>query len=196
MTAQQRNAAGLVAAIVAVGGVLALVVVPGGSSSSGGESAGTGGSATSSVAMAPARGPGLASGSVNGAAANAPGKVSPADDRVGSSATATRVVRNGQLSLQVSSVTTAVSRLTALATSAGGYVQSSATSTDSGTPQGDITLLPEALRPGEVELEDGASLHADAIVIATGLAARTLRSRSSSLTWSSTIVCSSVNQSA
>jgi 3-phenylpropionate/trans-cinnamate dioxygenase ferredoxin reductase subunit len=31
-----------------------------------------------------------------------------------------------------------------------------------------------ALRPGEVELEDGASLHADAIVIATGLAARTL----------------------
>ncbi len=31
-----------------------------------------------------------------------------------------------------------------------------------------------ALRPGEVELADGASLHADAIVIATGLAARTL----------------------
>ena len=31
-----------------------------------------------------------------------------------------------------------------------------------------------ALRPGEVELEDGASLHADAIVIATGLAARTV----------------------
>jgi NADPH-dependent 2,4-dienoyl-CoA reductase/sulfur reductase-like enzyme len=31
-----------------------------------------------------------------------------------------------------------------------------------------------ALRPGELELEDGASLHADAIVIATGLAARTL----------------------
>jgi hypothetical protein len=140
MTARQRNAAGLVAAIVAVGGILALVVVPGGSSSSGGESAGTGGAATSSVARAPAGGLGPASGSVNGAAANAPGKVTPADDRVGSSATATRVVRNGQLSLQVPSVTTAVSRLTALATSAGGYVQSSATSTDSGTPQGDITL--------------------------------------------------------
>ena len=31
-----------------------------------------------------------------------------------------------------------------------------------------------ALRPGEVELADGASLHADAIVVATGLAARTL----------------------
>ena len=31
-----------------------------------------------------------------------------------------------------------------------------------------------ALRPGEVELSDGASLHADAIVVATGLAARTL----------------------
>jgi NADPH-dependent 2,4-dienoyl-CoA reductase/sulfur reductase-like enzyme len=31
-----------------------------------------------------------------------------------------------------------------------------------------------ALRSGEVELEDGASLYADAIVIATGLAARTL----------------------
>ena len=31
-----------------------------------------------------------------------------------------------------------------------------------------------ALRQGEVELADGASLHADAIVIATGLAARTL----------------------
>jgi NADPH-dependent 2,4-dienoyl-CoA reductase/sulfur reductase-like enzyme len=31
-----------------------------------------------------------------------------------------------------------------------------------------------ALRPGEVELADGASLHADAIVVATGLAARSL----------------------
>ena len=31
-----------------------------------------------------------------------------------------------------------------------------------------------ALRPGEVELANGASLHADAIVVATGLAARTL----------------------
>ena len=31
-----------------------------------------------------------------------------------------------------------------------------------------------ALRPGEVELADGATLHADAIVVATGLAARTL----------------------
>ena len=31
-----------------------------------------------------------------------------------------------------------------------------------------------ALRPGEAELDDGASLHADAIVVATGLAARTL----------------------
>ncbi len=31
-----------------------------------------------------------------------------------------------------------------------------------------------ALRPGEVELSDGASLHSDAIVIATGLVARTL----------------------
>jgi hypothetical protein len=72
--------------------------------------------------------------------ANAPAKVSPADDRVGSSATATRVVRNGHLDLQVRSVTTAMARLTALATSSGGYVQSSDTSTDSGTPQGDITL--------------------------------------------------------
>lgn len=31
-----------------------------------------------------------------------------------------------------------------------------------------------ALRPGEVELSDGATLHADAIVVATGVAARTL----------------------
>ena len=31
-----------------------------------------------------------------------------------------------------------------------------------------------ALRPGEVELSDGSTLHADAIVVATGLAARTL----------------------
>jgi NADPH-dependent 2,4-dienoyl-CoA reductase/sulfur reductase-like enzyme len=37
-----------------------------------------------------------------------------------------------------------------------------------------LGLRAVALRPGEVELEDGASLHADAIVIATGLAARTL----------------------
>jgi Domain of unknown function (DUF4349) len=50
------------------------------------------------------------------------------------------VVRSGHLSLRVPSVTTAVARLTALASSAGGYVQSSATSTDSGTPQGDITV--------------------------------------------------------
>ncbi|HEY0812874.1 MAG TPA: FAD-dependent oxidoreductase [Pseudonocardia sp.] len=37
-----------------------------------------------------------------------------------------------------------------------------------------LGLRAVALRPGEVELEDGASLHADAIVIATGLAARTM----------------------
>jgi hypothetical protein len=139
MTAQQQKAAGVVAAIIAVGGVVALVVVPGGSSSSGGASSGTaafppqqriaGGSATSS-----------GSGSAASTAANAPAHVAPADNRIGSSATATRVVRNGQLSLQVKSVTTAVARLTSLATSTGGYVQSSDTSTDSGTPQGDITL--------------------------------------------------------
>jgi NADPH-dependent 2,4-dienoyl-CoA reductase/sulfur reductase-like enzyme len=37
-----------------------------------------------------------------------------------------------------------------------------------------LGLRAVALRPGEVELADGASLHADAIVVATGLAARTL----------------------
>lgn len=37
-----------------------------------------------------------------------------------------------------------------------------------------LGLRAVALRPGEVELENGASLHADAIVIATGLAARTI----------------------
>ena len=37
-----------------------------------------------------------------------------------------------------------------------------------------LGLRAVALRPGEVELADGASLRADAIVIATGLAARAL----------------------
>ncbi len=37
-----------------------------------------------------------------------------------------------------------------------------------------LGLRAVALRPGEVELADGASLHADAIVIATGLVARAL----------------------
>lgn len=37
-----------------------------------------------------------------------------------------------------------------------------------------LGLRAVAMRPGEVELADGASLHADAIVVATGLVARTL----------------------
>lgn len=37
-----------------------------------------------------------------------------------------------------------------------------------------LGLRAVALRPGEIELSDGASLHGDAIVIATGLVARTL----------------------
>jgi hypothetical protein len=147
MTAQQRKAAGVLGAIVVVGGVFALAVIPGGSSSSGGAAAGSGSTAAAPPARA-AGGFGLAEGSaggsasssVSGSAANGPAHIAPADNPVGSSATATRVVRNGHLSLQVKSVTTAVARLTSLATSAGGYVQSSDTSTDSGTPQGDITL--------------------------------------------------------
>jgi hypothetical protein len=58
----------------------------------------------------------------------------------GSSLAATRVVRTGQLALVVPVVMTAMHRLTSLATSAGGYVQSSDTTTTGGAPQGDITL--------------------------------------------------------
>ena len=39
-----------------------------------------------------------------------------------------------------------------------------------------LGLRAVALRPGVVELSDGSALHGDAIVIATGLAARTLLS--------------------
>jgi hypothetical protein len=140
MTSQQRKAAGLAGAIVAVG-IVAVVVVPGGSSG-GSESAGASGSTSSSSSSLLQESGGAANaGPASGAAANAPAHgVSVRDSSAGSSATATRVVRTGHLSLQVPSVTTAVARLTALATSAGGYVQSSSTSTDSRTPQGDITL--------------------------------------------------------
>jgi hypothetical protein len=62
------------------------------------------------------------------------------------SATATRVVRTGQLSLKVTSVLTAVDRLTALASGAGGYVQNSVTTADSPTSTADITLRVPAAR--------------------------------------------------
>jgi hypothetical protein len=141
MTAQQRKAAGVVGAIIVVGGVVALAVVPGGSSSSGGASAGNSGSTASAPLAREAGGLATAARPPSGFAPNGPADaVSLRASSAGGSATATRVVRTGHLSLQVSSVTTAVARLTALATSAGGYVQSSATSTDSRTPAGDITL--------------------------------------------------------
>jgi hypothetical protein len=137
MTSQRRKTAGLVGAIIAVG-VVAVVVIPGGGSQnqeSG--SAGASGGGTSAGSSASTLG---SANAPRAAGAAAHGSASSVTDAVGVSATATRVVRSGQLSLQVTSVTSAVARLTALANASGGYVQSSDTTSESGTPEGDITL--------------------------------------------------------
>jgi hypothetical protein len=148
MTAQQRKAAGLAGIIVAAG-IVAVVVVPGGASSDGGaagESAGPSGSplvAHSSGGTASLNAPDRAASSAGSAASGASspsGGSARSADSVGTSATATRVVRTGQLSLRVSSVLTAVDRLTALAGAAGGYVQNSVTTADSPSSTADITL--------------------------------------------------------
>jgi hypothetical protein len=150
MTTQQRRVVGL-AGIIAAAGVVAVVVVPGGGSSS--ESGGTGSSVPAVSAQrqgvatpnAPARAA-ASVGAVASGASSASGSSARATDAVGVSATATRVVRTGQLSLKVSSVLTAVDRLTALATAAGGYVQDSVTTADSPASTADITLRVPAAR--------------------------------------------------
>jgi hypothetical protein len=150
MTTQQRKVAGL-AGIIAAAGVVAVVVVPGGGSSS--ES----GSSASAGSLVPAQRQGVAAlnapagaaaslGSTASGGSSASGSSTRSTDSVGVSATATRVVRTGQLSLKVSSVLTAVDRLTALATAAGGYVQDSVTTADSPAATADITLRVPAAR--------------------------------------------------
>jgi hypothetical protein len=148
MTGRQRKAAGL-AGIVVVAGVVAVIVIPGSSpgetESAGPASLGGTGSLiatapdrSSSSGSAPAAGPAVAAGSApasRGSASSGTGT-----SLAGSSLAATRVVRTGELALVVPVVTTAVSRLSSLATSEGGSVQSSDTPTSDGTPQGDITL--------------------------------------------------------
>jgi hypothetical protein len=154
MTAQQRKVAGLAGIIVAAG-VVAVVVVPGGGSS--GESAGSSGGGTGSPLLTRQWGgtalnaPDRAATSGVGAASASPatsgsGGSSRSADSVGTSATATRVVRTGQLSLRVPSVLTAVDRLTALAGAAGGYVQNSVTTADTPASTADITLRVPAAR--------------------------------------------------
>jgi hypothetical protein len=151
MTTQQRRVAGL-AGIIAAAGVVAVVVVPGGGSSS---ESGGGGSSSGSAAPAPRQGvaalnapAGAASsgGSTGSGASSTSGVSARSTGAVSVLATATRVVRTGQLSLRVSSVLSAVDRLTALATAAGGYVQSSVTTADSPASMADITLRVPAAR--------------------------------------------------
>jgi hypothetical protein len=155
MTAQQRKAAGLAGIIVAAG-VVAVVVVPGGGGSSS-ESGGAGAASGSTTSGAPGQrlgadslnAPARAASAVGSAGSAAPARVGASvgsADGVGVSATATRVVRTGQLSLKVTSVLTAVDRLTALASGAGGYVQNSVTTADSPTSTADITLRVPAAR--------------------------------------------------
>ncbi len=157
MTGRQRKAAGL-AGIAVVAGVVAVIVIPGGSPG-GSESAGDSSSsvAHSLIARAPAASSAgsvpdaPAHRSIAGTAVTSPQSASSgsassqaasgsATALGGSSLAATRVVRTGQLSLVVPVVATAMNRLTSLATSTGGYVQSSDTTTNDGAPQGDITL--------------------------------------------------------
>jgi hypothetical protein len=142
MTTQQRTVATLTGIIVTAG-VVAIVVVPGG-----------GGSSSESGSAAPS----TSAGSAAGGAANAPKALAaPAGairsiasgrpaERVDATATATRVVRTGQLSLRVTSVSSALARLTALASADGGYVQSSVTTADSPASTGEITLRVPAAR--------------------------------------------------
>jgi hypothetical protein len=153
MTTQQRRVTGLVGFVVAAG-VVAVVVVPGGGSSgsgSSGESAGSSGSPLLAQRLggttlnAPARAA-TSAGSAASAASTSSGASTRSADTIGTSATATRVVRTGELSLKVSSVLTAVDRLTALASAAGGYVQNSVTTADSPTSTADITLRVPAAR--------------------------------------------------
>lgn len=147
------------AGIAVVAGVVAVIAIPGGSPG-GSESAGPSSStARSLIGNAPAHRsiPGSVSGSRSiKAAAGSPATssgasasggagssaASSASDTAsaGSSLAATRVVRTGQLSLVVPVVTTAMQRLTSLASATGGYVQRSDTTTNGGVPQGDITL--------------------------------------------------------
>jgi hypothetical protein len=163
MTGRQRKVAGL-AGIAVVAGVVAVIAIPGGSPG-GSESAGPASGVRSVIASAPAHSsilgslPGSRSNtSAAGSAATSlgatspvaakPGAASPASDtsQAASSLAATRVVRTGQLSLVVPVVTTAMQRLTSLATTTGGYVQRSDTTTNGGVPQGDITLRVPAAR--------------------------------------------------
>lgn len=145
MTTKQRKVAGLAGGLV-VAGVIAVVVIPGGGSS--GESAGPAGrsmlSGAPAVGAAPASGGTSASGAGSEPGiASAPGAArdtSRSLESAGSALTGTRVVRTGQLSLVVPRVTTAVARLTAMASGSGGYVQSTDSSTNDGVPQADVTL--------------------------------------------------------
>jgi hypothetical protein len=150
VTRRQKTTAGL-AALVVAGGFLAVAVIPG-ASPGGSSSSSVFGSAGSSVGSTATEG---APQPASGAADRAPSTVEPAT----SALTATRVVRTGDLSLVVPSISSAMARLTSLASAAGGYVQSSDTTaggttepgttvtgttvtgtTVSGPPSGDITV--------------------------------------------------------